>query len=114
MLSSSSCVASFRRVLVVPLSPRGLIVVSSSHVLAVVALWWRVFVVACCWRVVMACPRFIVALSLSCVVSSSAHSFRRLMARSLGGVSEVCWDKYGMDSPNQTMYDDQCCCLLFG
>ena len=59
-------------------------VVSSFRVLAVVALWWRVFVVACCWRVVVACPRFVVALLLSCIVSSSARSFRRLMARSLG------------------------------
>ena len=102
------------RVLVVPLSLRGLVIVSSFRVLTVVALWWRVFVVACCWRVIVVCPRFVVALSFSCVLSSSAHSFRGLMARSLGGVSEVCWDKYGMDSPNQTTYDDQCRRLSLG
>ena len=102
----SSCIASFRGVLVVPLSLRGLVVMSSFRVLTVVALWWCVFVMACCWCIIMACPRFVVTLLLSWVVSSSARSFRCLMARSLGGVSEVCWDEYGMDSPNQTTYDD--------
>ena len=55
-----------------------------------------------------------IAWSLSCIVLSCAHSFRCLMARGPGGVSEVGWDKCRMDSPNQMTYDNQCHHLSFG
>ena len=56
------------------------------------------------------CSRLVIVLR--CVVFCAlVPSFDGQVTR---GVSEVCWDEYGMDSPNQTTYNDQCRRSLFG
>ena len=66
---------------IVALSPDGLVVVSSFHVLAVVALSWHVFIIVCCWHVVMVCPFFMVVVLCCVIFCALVPSFDGQVAR---------------------------------